>query len=135
MLWLVLARPINILLKMKSKFICKTCIEKATGKSVYDLPVDLFNQIKAAKSFSGDCCLECGGRNLIKVFGIETSYIRGYGFLDKQGVKRDMDMHLMVKNQDPYAEHRKPGEKREVIRKLQKAKEHDKKPKNVHLGH
>jgi len=81
-----------------------------------------------------DKCPECGSTDIKKAFGVEATYVRGYGFMDKAGVKRDMDMHIMSTGRDPYEEHRKIGEAREVVRKLQKSRERNTKAKNIHLS-
>jgi len=119
---------------MKQYFICLDCIETKTGKPVHDLPIDLFNQIRREMAFAGPVCPLCGGDRTRKVFGIETSYIRGYGFTDKAGVKRDMDLHAMMTGQDPYKEHRKMGEARDVITNLQRDREHHTNSKTVYMS-
>lgn len=118
---------------MKNKLYCVDCIEAKAGKPLKDLSVELFKQLTFECLFEGDKCPICGSSNIKKSFGMETSYIKGYGFTDKAGVKRDMDMHLMVKDQDPYKKHRRPGEKADVIKKLQKSKEHNKNSKTIHM--
>lgn len=119
---------------MRRKNFCITCLEKEAGRSRYDLPVQLFAELQAKHSFTGDTCPECNGTNIQKILGMEMSYIRGHGFLDKTGVKRDMDLHTMVTGRDPYKEHRKEGESRDVILRLQQAKEHNTHQKTIHLG-
>lgn len=118
---------------MKKYYICKKCIENKIGRSIYDLSVSEFNIVKHEECFIDDMCPDCGASDgITQVYGIETSYVRGYGFLDKKGVKRDMDMHLMNKNQDPYKDHRKPGEDREVMDRLRRSREFDKRSKTFH---
>lgn len=119
---------------MNKQFICLDCIKKKTGKSARDLPVDVFNQLRDEMAFRGNECPSCGGRNLSKVLGMETSYIRGYGYKDKKGAKRDMDLHTMITGKDPYKEHRRMGEKRDIITKLQKGREHDTRPKTINIS-
>lgn len=119
---------------MNKQFICLDCVKKITGKQARDLPVDVFNQMRDNMAFCGDTCLSCGGKNLLKLFGMETSYIRGYGFADKKGAKRDMDLHTMVTGRDPYKEHRKIGEKRDIITKLQRGKERSTQPKTIRMS-
>jgi len=121
---------------MKRYFICLECIERSTGKSAYDLPVEQFNEIRAKLAFESETavCTCCGSKNLKPVLGLETSYVRGYGFADKKGVKRDMDIHAMTTDRDPYKEHRQLGESREVVTKLQRDREHHKKPKTIGMG-
>ena len=119
---------------MKQVYYCISCIEAKSGILIRDLRVDEFNRLREATSFiDADKCPTCGSDNIKKSFGLETTYVSGYGFADKAGVKRDIDMHLMATDRDPYGEHRKMGEAREVVRKLQKSKERDPKPKTIHL--
>lgn len=122
---------------MKRHYICINCIEAAAGKPVSDLSVEEFNKFKSELAFTGtdpDVCPECNGTKVNKVIGIETSYVRGYGYADKKGTKRDMDLHAMSTGKDPYKEHRKMGESRAVITALQRDKEHDTRPKTIHMG-
>ena len=119
---------------MKTQHLCKVCIKAKTGKSARDLPVQLFNQLRNEMAFTGDKCPTCGSDDLIKLFGIETSYIKGYGFADKKGTKRDMDLHTMINGRDPYPENRQMGEVRGIIGSLQKDREHKKRPKSIHIN-
>ena len=117
------------------RYFCVTCIESAAQTDIRSLSVDDFNCLRDENSFAyADACPVCGGNNIRQVMGIETSYVRGYGFSDKSGTKRDMDIHTMETGCDPYHEHRQMGESREVVRKLQKSRERDKKPKTIHFS-
>lgn len=49
-----------------------------------------------------------------------TSYIRGNGFLDVAGAKRDMNKYHLLQD-DPYKEYRQPGEVDELKTKLERA--------------
>lgn len=118
----------------KNIYICVDCIKSLTGKVPGDLSVNDFKAICSKYSFSNCKCPKCGSNNIQKIFGFGVSYIKGYGFADKKGVKRDMDMHVMATNRDPYSSHRKMGEKRDVIRKLQKDKEHNSNSKDVYMN-
>jgi hypothetical protein len=122
---------------MKRHYICLDCVEQAASMPVCDMSVALFNDLRAELAFVGDKpdeCPDCGGDRIRKVFGLETSYVRGYGYIDKAGTKRDMDLHAMSTGKDPYKEHRKMGESREVITKLQKDREHKTHSKTIHMG-
>lgn len=68
-------------------------------------------------------CPRCGGTNCrITVFGTNIcSYIRGYGWRDRDGARRDMHRFHLANN-DPYAQYRVPGEVDEMKKKLEKAK-------------
>jgi hypothetical protein len=71
-------------------------------------------------------CLSPRGEKSFFEYNIQC-YIRGNGFLDKAGTKRDMNIHTITKN-DPFAEHRVPGEVDQVVSDLRKADKHDPKP-------
>lgn len=49
-----------------------------------------------------------------------TSYIRGNGFLDVAGAKRDMNKYHLLQD-DPYKDYRQPGEVDELKTKLERA--------------
>jgi|AntRauTorcE11897_2_1112592.scaffolds.fasta_scaffold26707_2 DNA-directed RNA polymerase subunit RPC12/RpoP len=66
---------------------------------------------------SGDCDKTFVGVNI-------SSYIRGYGWKDKAGSKRDMHVYHLD-NQDPYSKHRVPGEVEHVRRGLKDQGKHD----------
>jgi len=117
---------------MKAKW-CFDCVEKEAGQSPYNLSTAVFNEIRDRHAFEGEACPVCGSTHILPVLGMQSSYIKGYGFADKTGVRRDMDMHRMVTGNDPYAEHRKEGESRDVVLKLQQARGHDSHPKTIKL--
>jgi DNA-directed RNA polymerase subunit RPC12/RpoP len=77
-------------------------------------------------------CPRCDGRNCEQSFhGSEIhAYTRGYGFLDKAGAHRDMNLYKL-QTKDPYAEHRVPGEADDIANKLKKGGKHD--PKTKHF--
>lgn len=56
------------------------------------------------------------------------SFIRGYGFLDKAGAKRDMN-RFKLHNDDPYADYRVAGEVDHIDSQLKKGGKHDPKTK------
>jgi len=70
-------------------------------------------------------CPRCKSTNAVKtVYGCRVSgYTKGYGWLDKAGVKRDMNRHKLA-NDDPYAQYRVPGEVDHIDNKLKKAGQH-----------
>ncbi|MDP1712582.1 MAG: zinc ribbon domain-containing protein [Candidatus Nanopelagicaceae bacterium] len=71
------------------------------------------------KESPGVLCGKCG-KKCEKVFNTSfTSYTKGYGWFDKKGVRRDMDLHKLTHN-DPYGYMRQPGEKSDLIEKLKK---------------
>jgi hypothetical protein len=75
-------------------------------------------------------CPRCQGDNCKRSFhGTQIhSYILGYGYCDKAGAKRDMDIYTL-KNDDPYKEHRVPGEVEEIENRIKKSA----KPKQKHF--
>jgi len=57
----------------------------------------------------------------ITVFGTDIcSYIKGYGWRDRDGARRDMHTYHLT-NSDPYAQYRVPGEVDDMKKKLRKA--------------
>jgi hypothetical protein len=77
-------------------------------------------------------CPRCGSIKCEKTqYGSQIhSYVRGYGWLDREGAKRDMNKFKLVQD-DPYAEHRVPGEVDHIKRTLEKEGQHD--PKTQHF--
>lgn len=77
-------------------------------------------------------CPRCQGSNTEKTL-IGTSqicYVKGNGYLDKAGCKRDMNL-LKLQREDPYAEYREPGEVDDLTNRLRKGGQHD--PKPIHF--
>jgi len=77
-------------------------------------------------------CPRCGstkGEKSFHDYNIQC-YIRGNGFLDRAGTRRDMDIHTITKN-DPFAEHRVSGEVDQVVSDMRKADKHN--PKPIHF--
>lgn len=75
-------------------------------------------------------CPRCNGNNCERSYinyDIIT-YTRGNGYLDKAGTRRDMNLYHLTQ-QDPYAEHREPGEVDHLKSKIHKAGQHD--PKTI----
>lgn len=83
-------------------------------------------------------CPRCKGHNAKRSFDntVIHSYVRGYGYLDRAGAKRDMNkFHLMEKDDkgkplDPYLEHRMPGEADHIKSTLDKQGKHN--PKTIY---
>lgn len=70
---------------------------------------------------SNDCSKSMIGTNI-------HSYVRGYGWKDKVGARRDMDVYHLD-NQDPYSKHRVPGETEHIRQGLKDGGKHDPKTK------
>jgi hypothetical protein len=66
-------------------------------------------------------CPRCQGSNCERTFHGETGigYIRGYGFLDRVGANRDMQIHTLL-NDDPYSEYRVDGEKDDIQARIKR---------------
>lgn len=63
-------------------------------------------------------CPECGSKSTeIAITTAPTTYVKGYGWLDKKGRNRDMNLHKL-QNDDPYGNMRQPGEKEDLEKKL-----------------
>ena len=65
-------------------------------------------------------CPACKGKARRSIQKVGAVYIRGNGYLDKQGCLRDMNLYKLQK-QDPYGHMREPGEKDHLINKFKKA--------------
>lgn len=66
-------------------------------------------------------CPRCQSKDVEKtLYGHNfTTYVRGYGWLDKNGVHRDMHTYTLMNN-DPFKEHRQPGETHQIKETLAK---------------
>lgn len=76
-------------------------------------------------------CPRCDGVDCRKTFyGYNTiSYIRGNGYLDVAGTRRDMNLFKLTE-EDPYDEYRVPGEVEDMKVRLKRAGQHDAKTKH-----
>jgi len=73
-------------------------------------------------------CPKCNQKCTKLISGGQANWIRGYGFLDKVGAKRDMQLHTL-ENNDPYAKIRPPGDKEQIADKLRKGGKHNPRPR------
>lgn len=75
-------------------------------------------------------CPRCGCKDCkISMLGVNvSSYIKGYGWKDYKGARRDMNLYHL-KNSDPYSKHRVPGEVDHIESNLKKESKHDPKSK------
>ena len=63
-------------------------------------------------------CPKCRSNETAQLFKvIPEFYTKGYGYLDKVGCRRSMNLHKL-KNDDPYAHMRQPGEADELAHNL-----------------
>ncbi len=117
-------------------YLCKDCEEKATKKFGEQMTQEEFeahvlfetsHAMEPAEEELAEAkkCPRCGGTNCeICIYGTEVhSYIRGYGWLDKDGARRDMHSFTLTNN-DPYAQYRVPGEVDDMKQKLRRAGQH-----------
>jgi len=113
---------------------CKTVAVKKLKRDLtseeYDVKV-LFETSHAMKPSDKELkeaktCPRCSGCNCERSYKYSeiTGYVRGNGYLDKQGVKRDMNLHHLTQN-DPYAEYRQPGEVEDMKTKLVRGGRHN----------
>lgn len=127
---------------------CKSCLQKALKKYelsgtdiTYNLPQEIFesevlfetyHRMHPTESelFGATECPRCLSHNCEKsLYGSKIHcYIRGYGWLDKSGARRDMHKHTL-QNNDPYKQHRAAGEADHIGDSLEKAGKHDPKTK------
>lgn len=108
-----------------------------------ELPINLYEELvlfETYHSINPDkkeleqalVCPRCGQTDCVKtVYGAQiTGFIRGYGFLDKAGARRDMNRYKLATD-DPYAQYRVPGEVEHIDSTLRKQGQHD--PKTKHF--
>lgn len=68
-----------------------------------------------------ESCPVCDGETIrLIASSLSATYIRGNGYLDKTGARRDMDK-FTLQNNDPYSHMREPGEKEHLLDKLSRA--------------
>ncbi len=77
-------------------------------------------------------CPRCKSNDCVRTFyGYnQTLYVRGNGYLDREGCKRDMHLHKLVTD-DPYKNMRVAGEVDEMKAKFRRAGQH--KPNSKHM--
>jgi rRNA maturation protein Nop10 len=74
-------------------------------------------------------CPNCGGlKTQIAFLSTPMTYIRGYGYMDKEGRRRDMNL-FKLQNDDPYKKYRAPGEKDDLAHRLRRGGKHNPKRK------
>lgn len=118
-------------------YTCNACIEKAAGKSVRALNISEHNhfaaqflvEIEHNVNEAPQVICVCGA-SMRRVVGIQETYVRGYGLNDKRGAKTDMNLFSMLNN-DPYKEHRKPTDAKDLVLKLKQSKDHNPRARRV----
>jgi hypothetical protein len=80
-------------------------------------------------------CPRCHGHNCQKSFhgAAIHGYVKGYGWLDRAGAKRDMNRHKLATD-DPYGQYRVPGEVDHIDRQLKNEGQHDPNRKHFLTG-
>lgn len=81
--------------------------------SIYQVPTE---QLELSCPICGQRALRCLPRRLL-------AYTRGYGWKDRKGAKRDMNLHKLT-NDDPYSQYRADGEADDLADRLRKAGKH-----------
>lgn len=75
-------------------------------------------------------CPECGSlKTEVAFLTTPTSYIKGNGYLDVKGRRRDMNLYKLV-NDDPYKGMRQPGEAADLAENLRRGGKRKKNPKH-----
>ncbi len=110
-----------------------------TEKEYEDLVLfETAHKIKAteAEVTAAMTCPRCNGTNCVKTlhgYGEVVGYVRGQGYLDVAGCKRDMNLCKLTED-DPYADMRQPGEVDDLKLKLKKGGRHNPKPKHFAMN-
>lgn len=80
-------------------------------------------------------CPHCGSGNTVRALSAEfIFYMKGKAWEDKAGIKRDMNVYKLVtkdedgKSNDPYVEHRVPGETDHLVHTFKQQGKHQTKP-------
>lgn len=74
-------------------------------------------------------CLVCLGNAQMIIQKQQNAYIRGNGYLDTSGCRRDMNLYKLMTN-DPYGHMRQSGERDHLMDKMRKGGKFD--PKTKH---
>lgn len=122
-------------------YVCNKCVEDRANKPIGSLSVNDYKDqclalaVRVEHPVGERPSLLCEQHNvqLTKCNGLETAYVRGYGYLDKRAVQNDMNLHSMTEGRDPYAAHRKSGDSKELIGKLRRNKRHRPKTSDVFM--
>jgi len=115
---------------------CNDCASKYTEEQLHEMNEDEVAESILFETYHGMepsvdelakavICPRCQGTECTKSFlGVNIrGYLRGYGWKDKAGAKRDMHVYHLD-NQDPYSKHRVPGETDHIRRQLKDGGKH-----------
>lgn len=111
---------------------CKKCLSGFSQEQLDKMDTDtygqsvLFETIHSVKPSDKELkeavvCPRCNDNDCeISFSGTKVhSYVRGYGWKDKAGARRDMNV-FHLDNDDPYSNHRVPGEVEHIRSNLKK---------------
>lgn len=112
---------------MINQYMCSDCVRRIIGKNLSDCNNDEYMYLVSILSIDVDSdysggilCPVCDSSAMVKIFSISEVYVRGYGYTDKLGMKRDMDVHLLTSGNDPYKKYRQEWEVGELINKAKR---------------
>jgi len=122
-------------------YICHRCEKKVSAEFKGEIPAEVFEErvlFETSHSMNPTpeelakavICPRCKSKKCtLTVYGTNThGYIKGYGWADRQGITRDMNLHKL-QNDDPYAQYRESGEADHIENELKKKGRHDPKTK------
>lgn len=106
---------------MRYDYMCKIC---STKKKLF-----VFETSHGMTEKPKIKCPKCSGVDTeIAFLTTPVSYIRGQGWLDVSGRRRDMNL-WKLQNDDPYKRMRQRGEKDDMVNKLKRGGKHNPKTK------
>jgi hypothetical protein len=116
--------------------ICKSCCAKA-GINLATANMEQFQKASSEFSFETDvaenaACPVCESFDCHRMPAFSAAYVRGYGFMDKKGMKNDMNLYHL-QNKDPYAAHRTATDKRDLESRIRRSKDFKPKTKSVYV--
>ncbi len=114
---------------MKTYNICRDCFKAKYGKDL-KLATNVEYAEFRTTGFESTVCPVCGSSNTQKLFGLDATFVRGYGLADKKSVANDIHLSTLQSN-DPYE--RDKADKDDLTLKLNKKKEYNKKPKSYRM--
>lgn len=107
---------------MRYNYCCDKCSGDGEDRFIFEVEHGMKEDPKIK-------CPKCNGKTHKTLPNRITFYTRGYGYLDKPGARRDMNVHKLV-HDDPYKKMREPGEKDDLLYKLRTGGKHKKNPKH-----
>jgi len=127
-------------------YACLDCEKLASNKLERELTPNEYDELvlfetshsmspTASELIEAKTCPRCGGINCERSFKNcnISAYVKGNGYLDKSGAKRDMNVFHLTQD-DPYAEYRQSGEVDDMKAKLKRGGQHDPKTKHFDIS-